>query len=210
MEKIKEVNKNPIIKKTKDKSLEILFDKAHTFLRVWEKILDVHYIRPTTRFLRNNGHKNMIGVEIGVQYGFNSKNLLENLSIDKLYMIDPYSPYQINAALVSVEQQKHIYDSAVDLLKPFGSKAEFVRELSENAVDKIPDDLDFVYIDGDHSYSSVKKDIGLYYPKVADGGVIGGHDFKVVNIGVMRAVTEFVDKHKIFPYLEYPDWWIVK
>ena len=48
--------------------------------------------------------------------------------------------------------------------------------MSEDAVDDIPEKLDFVYIDGNHAYEYVKKDIGLYYPKLKKGGVIGGHD----------------------------------
>jgi hypothetical protein len=37
--------------------------------------------------------------------------------------------------------------------------------------------LDFVYIDADHSYEIVKKDIKSWYPKVKIGGVIAGHDY---------------------------------
>lgn len=37
--------------------------------------------------------------------------------------------------------------------------------------------LDFVYIDADHSYDIVKKDIISWYPKVKYGGIIAGHDY---------------------------------
>lgn len=36
--------------------------------------------------------------------------------------------------------------------------------------------IDFLYIDGDHSYESVKKDFDTYSSMVADGGIIGLHD----------------------------------
>ncbi len=36
--------------------------------------------------------------------------------------------------------------------------------------------IDFLFIDGDHSYQGVKKDYELYSPLVRQGGIIGFHD----------------------------------
>jgi predicted O-methyltransferase YrrM len=36
--------------------------------------------------------------------------------------------------------------------------------------------LDFLFIDGDHSYEGVKKDFEMYSPLVRKGGIIGFHD----------------------------------
>jgi hypothetical protein len=56
----------------------------------------------------------------------------------------------------------------------------------------LPDEyLDFVYIDGDHKYEEVKRDIECWFPKVKKGGCIGGHDYGKKNyLGVRRAVKE--------------------
>ncbi len=52
--------------------------------------------------------------------------------------------------------------------------------------------LDFVLIDADHSYESVKNDLELWRPKVKKGGIICGDDFNAVDFpGVAKAVTEF-------------------
>ena len=52
--------------------------------------------------------------------------------------------------------------------------------------------LDFVLVDADHSYESVKNDLELWYPKVKNGGIICGDDFNRVHFpGVVKAVTEF-------------------
>lgn len=37
-------------------------------------------------------------------------------------------------------------------------------------------ELDFVFIDGDHTYLGVKKDFEMYGPLVRDGGIIAFHD----------------------------------
>lgn len=50
--------------------------------------------------------------------------------------------------------------------------------------------LDFVFIDADHSYESVKEDIEHWEPKVRKGGWVGGHDYNRQWPGVVRAVDE--------------------
>lgn len=37
---------------------------------------------------------------------------------------------------------------------------------------------DLIFIDADHRYSAVKKDIETWYPKVRPGGILCGHDFE--------------------------------
>jgi len=94
-------------------------------------------------------------------------------------------------------------------LYKYKDKIVFIKKLSEDAVNDVPE-LDFCYIDANHSYDYVKKDIELYYPKIKQGGFIGGHDFHISALGVVRAVLEFVDKEGL--ELEgYPrDWWVKK
>jgi hypothetical protein len=54
--------------------------------------------------------------------------------------------------------------------------------------------LDFVFIDADHTYSSVKQDIACWFPKVKIGGFIAGHDYNSFKVwpGVCQAVDEFL------------------
>lgn len=57
--------------------------------------------------------------------------------------------------------------------------------------------LDWVYIDADHHYEAVKRDILAWLPKVRKGGIIAGHDYAAYpTFGVIEAVTE------IFPRVE--------
>lgn len=59
--------------------------------------------------------------------------------------------------------------------------------------------FDFVYIDADHEYSSVKQDIIHWLPKVKHGGYIGGHDFSIDYPGVVIAVQEHFTSFELFP-----------
>ena len=42
--------------------------------------------------------------------------------------------------------------------------------------------LDFVFIDGDHSYDQVLADMRAWLPKVKDGGWLGGHDVGIPEV----------------------------
>ena len=58
--------------------------------------------------------------------------------------------------------------------------------------------VEVVFIDADHSYEEVKKNILAWLPKVKNGGYISGHDYwkdnngnvNVISFGVCKAVDE--------------------
>jgi len=77
------------------------------------------------------------------------------------------------------------------------------------------EELDFIYIDGNHSYKSAKEDILNYFPKVKIGGLISGDDYNhpMNDYGVKKAVDEaFGDTvvKKKRPTLSAVDWWITR
>ena len=71
---------------------------------------------------------------------------------------------------------------------------------SWDAAEKYVDgSLDFVYIDADHHYDAVKRDIAAWLPKVRSGGIIAGHDFcNYPGFGVIEAVMERFDRVDIW------------
>jgi len=158
------------------------------------------------------GNKSLIGVEIGVSKGIHAENILQVLKIKTLYLVDPYNEYCESET--SKFTQRQMDDSCYKghcRLKPFSDKIVWIQKTSENAVKDIPNDLDFVYIDGNHSYDFVKKDIELYYPKVRTGGFLGGDDFRMQQKDVVKAVIEFVYHRGLLLYGGKPDdWWIIK
>jgi hypothetical protein len=178
--------------------------------KLWEEYkVHVGLERPFVDFLQNNFKTAVTGVEIGVSEGINAEHMLKVLNIEKLYLVDPYSAYDDGFARTSSHLCER-EEQAKKRLKKFGDKIQFIRLGSSDAAPHVPGNLDFAYIDGNHTYEYIKQDIADYYPKVKDGGVLGGHDFSGYFPDVPKAVIEFAEKMNLKLYSEFYDWWIVK
>jgi len=172
-------------------------------------------MRPVTKYIKDNYDisKPLVGVEIGVKSGTNSISILESLPIEKLYLIDPFDFYKRQGF---IQKEEKIFDKRME---PYVDKVVVIKEKSIDAIDRIPDELDFIYIDGCHDLNIVKDDIRVYYPKVKKGGIFGGHDY-TQKPGVFRAVNRFVKEynyelHKEMSYFPTvnkgaTDWWVIK
>ena len=171
------------------------------------RVQPIKVARPMTKYImKNNKIKEMYGLEIGTHRGENAYNMLKLLDIKKMFFVDPYLPHSTGC--------KH-YKKAKKILSKWQNKIYFRLAKSDDASKMFRDHyFDFIYIDGDHSYEAVKRDIELYYPKVKIGGVLGGHDFCGSCPGVCKAVLEFVDKYAEKNDLKFhswdKDWWIQK
>ena len=183
-------------------------------------------LRPMFKYIQENSiGTELVGVEIGTQCGVNAHSILSYVPRKKLYLVDPYIVYSeyvewTKSKFWSKQDMNKIYEEAKQKLYFFKDKIQFIKKFSVNAVDDVPNNLDFVYIDGNHAYEYVKKDIEYWYPKVKPRGVIGGHDLDIQ--GVTRAFVEFAKgKRDIFVnmrvtdnngYGHYvqPDWWVKK
>lgn len=64
--------------------------------------------------------------------------------------------------------KKHDLQDQISVIKSCSWKAASL--FQENSIE-------FVFIDADHQYESVRKDIMAWYPKMKKGGIISGHDF---------------------------------
>lgn len=138
------------------------------------------------------------GAEIGVCDGYYSEVLLKTIPNLLLLCCDTWE---------DGTKWFESYGPALELLTPY-KKAIIYREKSVDLAKNIPDaSLDFVFIDGEHSYKSVHEDLWAWTPKVRKGGIISGHDYYVTkhgNRGVVEAVDEFA---KDFDYkLELTEW----
>lgn len=193
------------------------FKRLNTPKKILDRIL--HYAvkqrflsvfpRPSINYAKEYFRKKpIIFCEIGVFKGENSVSALKNLNISRIYLVDPYAKYPDYESGGYYNKVIRAERTAKRRLKSYRNKVHFVKEFSEKAVQQIPN-CDFIYIDGNHIYPYVKKDLELYSKKLNKGGIIAGHDTQIPD--VVKAVVEFAAKHKEFEFnVESPDWWMIR
>jgi len=133
-------------------------------------------------------------VEVGTWDGKNAKKLRKLFPDAHLYLIDPYHPtlayfQKGDPASFKPEEYEKTYQK---VCKHFAkdSKTTILKTTSINGVDQVPNNIDLVFIDGDHSYEHVKQDILTWKRKVRVGGLLTGHDYSLAFPDVMKAVNE--------------------
>ena len=152
------------------------------------------------KFLEERGLNN-IGIEIGVATGNFSEVLLKVTKLQKIYFLDawmhfPDDEYK-DPCNASQKNQDARYQSVIKRLSPYGDRVEIMRKDCREAVKDFADEyFDFIYIDANHEYSHIKRDLDDWYPKVKVGGVYAGHDYLTIAndkkpCGVKQAVNEF-------------------
>ncbi|MBS0605950.1 MAG: class I SAM-dependent methyltransferase [Verrucomicrobia bacterium] len=124
--------------------------------------------------------------EIGVYKGFLSKCFRKYYPEAHLYLIDPWTIYDayLEKEAGPVTEDQAQMDAAYRSVREAFEKdphATIIKKFSTDAAHEVPDELDFVYIDGNHSYESIKEDILTWMPKVRAGGIISGHDYDPVD-----------------------------
>lgn len=168
---------------------------------------DIHQISaPGLVSVIQNLGSNIIGCELGVCRGHNLRYLLDRSpNIEKIYAIDPWKSYvDMPWGVISQEEVSGWRTVALEMLSPYMNKVNILELTSVAAAEKIPDySLDYIFIDGDHSYEAVTRDLRLYWNKVKPGGLFTGHDW-VLN-DVKRAVTEFRTEYKINTAMQFTD-----
>ena len=137
--------------------------------------------------------KNPVGVEIGTAEGYTTTYLLNTVPGLNLIGIDPYTDYEDWDGRY-IDNSNIGYQQLLQKTAEFGDQYNHIRLTSDEAADLIEDgSLDFIFIDGLHTYDQVLKDCENYYPKLKNGGVFIGHDYNKIE-AVHRAVTEFASK----------------
>jgi len=145
--------------------------------------------------------------EIGVDEGDFSEKILSIVEPKRLHLIDPWrheegGRYQESRYGGLGQTGQSIMDQRyVKVTERFGEEVRngqvsIHRSPSSSACYSFEDHyFDWIYLDGNHLYAFIKRDLELYYPKVKPGGLITGDDYGAQgwwNNGVQKAVDEFV------------------
>jgi hypothetical protein len=139
------------------------------------------------------------GAEIGVRGGDYTEILCQNIpTLEKLYAIDPWDvvPDDPSSEAYGKDRQNIYYERAKSKLVKY-PQVEIVRKLSNDAVKDIPfNSLDFVYIDGAHTFDYVMLDLIEWTKRVKPGGIVSGDDYHIMrHADVMRPVNAYCEAH---------------
>jgi predicted O-methyltransferase YrrM len=136
----------------------------------------------------------IVGLEIGVASGWTMNHFLQNLSNLQLTGIDPYVGYMDGNIKIAQEMLDAQYLAAQDNISDFAPRGKILRGYSQDFVNSFEDkSLDYIFIDGDHSYEGALRDCELFFPKIKSNGIFAGHDWSFD--GVRKAINEFKDKN---------------
>lgn len=151
-------------------------------------------------FFVDMGYK--VGVEIGVDRGeFSEKIAKAGLS---LFAIDPWKSYDDYKDTRGQARLDFIYEHTKRVLAPYPN-AKVIRQTSMDAAGDFTDNsLDFVYLDGNHQFKYIAKDLVEWSKKVRKGGMISGHNYIYTNgktqtgtVHVIYVVNAFTQAYKI-------------
>ena len=156
--------------------------------------------------------KSAVCAEIGVWKGDFTSKILEIASPQRLHLIDPWEfqcefPERMYGGKVAKKQEdmNQIYQSVRQKFQQ-NRNVTIHRGFSENVLQEFEDDyFDWVYIDGNHYYEYVLKDLQLSLLKVKPGGLIAGDDYTWSakdGFPVKRAVKDFIKENNLEQNLE--------
>ena len=165
-------------------------------------------------------------MEIGVAYGYHAEQMLEALPSIEYHGVDPYlSRYDANdsfsddvAKLFDDTPQKamdRLYESVSVKLSHYAPRVTLSRSTSQAVCARLENSsLDLIFIDGDHRFEVVSKEIKDLWEKLKAGGILAGDDYNWPD--VKRAVDEFSTSYGvILSFLSreaqgYATWFMVK
>lgn len=133
--------------------------------------------------------KNKTMIEIGSYIGESTKVFADNFK--KVICIDPFiDDYDPNDEACKMAKFDAVYNKFVENMKPYNNVVH-IKKTSDDAISDI-EKVDFIYIDGMHTYDQVKKDILNYINVLNIGGHIAGHDYNTFWSNVLNAVNDTI------------------
>lgn len=126
---------------------------------------------------------NGVIAEIGTDTGAFARYLLETCSPKELHI------FEIDVSRIEPENLRKGLDEGVVKVHE-GNSSELIAQMPDGY-------FDWIYVDGDHFYEGVRRDIEAAAPKVKEGGFLVFNDYatwsptSMSHCGVARAVNEF-------------------
>ena len=161
-------------------------------------------------------------LEIGIHKGDFSKQLISNFDPNKLILVDPWIAFDDsiyknswygNSDNSNQNIQDKYYFNLLDYFKKqiYENKVEIYRKTSDDFFLKNKHTFDLIYIDGNHLFEFVKRDIHNSLNFINYDGLIVLDDYalkgwwddgitKAVNFHLKEKNIKIIRKHNIFDY----------
>ena len=158
-------------------------------------------------------------VEIGSWQGKSTYCIAKGLKKGKVYAIDPFNADA--GQDVASENEYQLKKGNDDLLQNFKRNMQGLNVMEKIEIKKGYSyefnndftDINFLFIDGDHSIKGCTSDFELYSPKIVTGGFIAFHDYyeERNELGPTYVIKNVLSKRNDFRfYKQYDTLWIAK
>lgn len=147
--------------------------------------------------------------EIGVWHGVTTTILRRVMAPDAvLFAVDPFSPGRLGFSvqkLIAHGEVNRQDKGTVQWLETTGVDAAKVLRAARE------DPIDFIFIDGDHSYEGLKGDWEAWRPLIARGGIVALHDSRstptrlIDDAGSVRFTAEVIKNDPDFRVVDEID-----
>ena len=148
------------------------------------------YYWQLSNYISSKGFKT--GIEIGTAYGGCANHLLTECKLERLYCVDPFKFYPDMPGLFDQDDYTRLRSQTYKRLAAHKG-VEFFLLNSKDAFESFTNrkiQVDFVFLDGLHTYEMVKWEIEHYSKLIRPGGALIGHDYDTFK-GVKKAVDEY-------------------
>ena len=161
--------------------------------------------------------------EVGVQAGANFKKMTAH-NPKLAVVVDCWKDDSVISRNTSHYSQKDLDLQYEILKKEMADKpsVKICRGYSFEVVNQFPDNyFDLVYMDADHTYPGISRDLADWYPKVKSGRFLCGHDYRnkpqmvgpvQIQFEVQKALNEFIAKNNLSTLFFLPPngWGLIK
>jgi len=146
-------------------------------LKLYQNIYELTYL---IYWLARKGYNFNLGVDVGIAFGGTTKILRDLIPIKKTIVIDNCSEVPTGAYWNKIKDRVN---------------SEIVEEIWEDSLSettrekltKYAGEIDFVFLDGNHSKETVESEIELFYKLCKNGALIVFHDAFSSEVGVFDA-----------------------
>jgi hypothetical protein len=123
-----------------------------------------------------------VGVWKGTSAAYMGVEIINSGKKIKFDCIDPFVPVgdEMPEFKITHEDLKNTF---IENMKPLEGYYNLITIGSPECAEAYEDkSVDFVFIDGDHSYDAVVRDIKAWGPKIKSGGILSGHDYAMSDV----------------------------